>query len=80
LANEPPGRDLAHLLLVERGLGGEVEAVKIAHEREARQANAHLDAALVFAGDLALAEQRQRLANGQLAPPQPRRSGCRADP
>src|SRR5690349_13966174 len=63
-----PAATLADLLLVERRLGREVEPVEIAHERKARQLDAHLDPALVLAGDLALAEQRERLADRQLAP------------
>jgi hypothetical protein len=58
IGNEAPGRDLADLLLVDRRLGGKVEAVEIAHKREARQPNAHLDAPLILARNLALAEQR----------------------
>jgi len=56
IGDEAAGRQLADLLLVDRGLGGKVEAVEIAHEREAGQPNAHLDATLVLAPDLALAE------------------------
>jgi hypothetical protein len=62
-----PRRDLADLLFVDRGLGGKVEAVEISDKWEARQPDAHLDAPLFLAPDLALAEQRQRLTNGQLA-------------
>src|SRR6516165_9805547 len=68
IGNEASSRNLADLLLVDRGLGGKVETVEVAHERETRQPDAHLDAALVLAGDLPLAEQRERLTNGQLAP------------
>jgi hypothetical protein len=73
IGDEPPGRDLADLLFVERGLGGEVEAVEIADKWEARQPDAHLDPPLILTADLALAEQRERLSNGQLTP------GCLVD-
>src|SRR5215208_5335850 len=43
-------------------------AGEVAHEREAGKPDAHLDAPLVLAGDLALAEHPQRLADRQLAP------------
>jgi hypothetical protein len=36
IGDEAPGGDLADLLFVDRGLGGEVEAVEIADEGEAR--------------------------------------------
>jgi len=36
VGDKAPGGEFADLLLVERGLGGEVEAVEIADEREAR--------------------------------------------
>ena len=58
IGNEAAGCQLADLLFVDRRLGGEVEAVEIAHEREARQPDAHLNAALILARNLALAEQR----------------------
>ena len=54
------------MLRIERGLCGKVEAGEIAHEWETRELRGHLDAPLVFAGDLALAEQYQRLAQAQL--------------
>ena len=60
------GGKLADLPGIERGLGGEVEAVQLAHRREMRDLARHLDATLVPAGDLALAQERQRLAQGQL--------------
>jgi hypothetical protein len=56
LANKAPTRQLSDLPLVDRRLGGEVEAIEIADKGEPGEANAHLDAALVFAGDLAFAE------------------------
>ena len=56
------------LLLVERGLGSKIKPVEVAHEREPCQLDAHLDPALVRAGDLALAEQREGLADRLLAP------------
>jgi hypothetical protein len=67
VGDKTPGGELADLLLVERGLGAEVEAVEIAHNRKARQPQAHLDAPLVLARDLALDEEGQRLAQAQLA-------------
>ena len=68
VGDEAPRRDLPDLRLVDRGLGAEVEAGEIADERKARQAEGHVDAALVAAGDLPFAEQRQRLADRQLPP------------
>lgn len=67
IGDKAPGRELADLLLIDRRLSGEVETIKVADKREARQPNAHLDPALVFAGDLAFAKQRQGLADRQLA-------------
>src|SRR5882724_6970499 len=68
IGDKAPSGDLADLPLVDRGLGGKVKAIEIAHEREAGEPDAHRDAALVLAGDLTLAEQRQRLADRQFAP------------
>jgi hypothetical protein len=59
--------ELANLPRIERGLGGEVETVEIAHRREVGNLARHLDAPLVLAGDLALDQKRQRLAQAQLA-------------
>ena len=61
------GGQVADLRLVDRGLGGDVEPVAIAHDREACEPDAHLGAPLVLAGDLALTEERQRLAQARLA-------------
>lgn len=63
-----PVGDLADLLLIDRRLRGEVEALEVAHEREASQADAHFDAALVLARNLTFAEQGQCLSDTQLAP------------
>jgi len=49
------GGKLAELLLVERGLGGEVEAVEIAQGGEVGDLGRHGDAALVAPAQLALA-------------------------
>jgi hypothetical protein len=57
---------LAHLLGIDGGLCRKVEAREIAHEWEAGQLQRHLDAPLVLAGDLALAQQYQGLAQAQL--------------
>ncbi len=66
---DPAARgELADLGLVERGLGGEVEAVALAHGREVGDLDRHLDPPLVLAGDLALDEEGERLAQGHLAP------------
>src|SRR4051794_22178291 len=59
--------ELADLALVDRGLGREVEAGEVAHEREPGEPDAHLDTPLVLAGDLALAEHPERLSDRQLA-------------
>ena len=67
IGDEAPRRDLADLRLVEGRLGPEVEAAKVAHERESRQAEGHVDPALVAACDLALAKQRQRLPDREFA-------------
>src|SRR5918996_909469 len=67
VGDEPAGCEIADLLRVERGLGFEVEAGEVPHVRELRDRHRHLDPALVLAGDLPLAEQGERLAQGQLA-------------
>ncbi len=59
--------ELAKLLLVERGLGGEVEAVEIAQGREVGDLGRHLDAPFVAPADLALAQKGHRVAQAQLA-------------
>ena len=66
VGDEAAGGEVADLRAVKRGLGGEVEAGNVPHERELRQTEAHVDAALILPGDLALAEERQRIAQGQL--------------
>jgi hypothetical protein len=58
VGDEAPTGQLADLLLVDRGLRGKVETVNVAHERKTGEPDVHLDLALVFARDLALAEQR----------------------
>src|SRR3954451_9387463 len=68
IGDEEARREFPDLAFVDRGLGGKIEAGQVPHERKARQADAHLDAPLVLAGDLPFAEQGQRLADGQLAP------------
>ena len=62
------GGQLTHLLLVDRRLRREVEAIQLAHRREVRDLAGHLDPPLIAACDLALAQQGQRLAQGQFAP------------
>lgn len=59
--------ELADLPRIERGLGSEVKAVEVAHRREVGNLARHLDAPLVLARDLALDQEGQRLAQGQLA-------------
>ena len=68
IGDEPPRRQIPDLASIHRRLGGEVEAGQVAAEGEAGEAEAHLDATLILAGDLALAEQGQGLADRQLAP------------
>jgi len=53
VGDEAPGGKVADLRAVDRRLGGEVEVGQVAHERELRQSEAHVDAALVLPGDLA---------------------------
>ena len=65
IGNEPSARDLPNLRFVDRGLGAKVETREVTHEGETREAEAHVNAALVASGDFALAEQRQRLADRQ---------------
>src|SRR6516225_7021388 len=60
------GGELADLPRIERGLGGKVEAVEVAYHREVGDLARHLDEPLVLAGDLALDQKGQRLAQGQL--------------
>jgi hypothetical protein len=47
--------------------GAEVEAGQVAHEREAGQPEAHVDAPLIAPGNRALAEQRQSIPDRQFA-------------
>src|SRR5215831_15349915 len=58
---------LTDLPPVERGLGRKVEAVEVAHRRKVSDLTGHLDPPLVLAGDLALDQKGQRLAQAQLA-------------
>src|SRR5439155_25091079 len=62
------GRELADLHPIDRGLGGKIEAVEIAQRREVGDLGGHLDASLVAAADLALAQEADRLAQSELAP------------
>src|SRR4051795_1186611 len=59
--------ELADLALVDRGLGREVEAGEVAHEREPGEPDGHLDTPLVLAGDLPLAKNPDRLPDRQPA-------------
>ena len=68
VGDEAAGGDLADLSLVDRGLGGEVEAGEVPHRGKAREPEGHVDAALVAPGDLALAEHGERLPDRQFAP------------
>jgi hypothetical protein len=73
------GGELADLSRIERGLDGprvralrgprtgSVETVEIAHRREVGDLACHRDAPLVLAGNLALDQKGQRLAQAQLA-------------
>ena len=61
------GGELTDLPPIERGLGGEVETVEVAHGREVGDLARHLDAPLVLAHDLALDQKGQCLDQGQLA-------------
>lgn len=61
------GRQLADLARIERGLSGKVEAVEVAHAGKVSDLHRHLDAPLVLARDLTLAQEGQRLAQTQLA-------------
>jgi hypothetical protein len=67
------------LLGIDRGLRLEVEAGQLLHSREVRELQRHLNAAMVFARDLALAQtwRASPASTGSSAPP--RRAGCRAD-
>ena len=62
------GGEVAHVARVERGLGLEVEVAQIAVGGELGDLAGHLDAALILAGDLALAEEPQSLAQSHLPP------------
>src|SRR5438132_589283 len=67
LPHSAAGGEFADLPRIERGLGGKVETVEIAHCREVGNLARHLDAPLVLAGDLVLDQKAQRLAQAQLA-------------
>src|SRR3974390_2576718 len=60
------GSELADLPRIERGLSGKVKAVELAHHWEVGDLARHLDAPFILAGDLALDQKPQRLAQGQL--------------
>src|SRR4029077_5896462 len=51
---------------IHRRLGSEVEARQFAHIREVRDFQSHFDTALVLPGNLALAQQRQSLAQREI--------------
>ncbi|MGY3362789.1 hypothetical protein ACVWZK_009452 [Bradyrhizobium sp. GM0.4] len=54
------------MLWVDRWLRFEVEARKLLHGREVCELQRHLDAAMILARDLALAQQDQRLTRRQV--------------
>ncbi len=56
------GGEVAHLLGVQRGLGGKVKPLQRALVRELRDPRAHLDTPLLAVRHLRPAQQRQRLA------------------
>ena len=59
-------RQLPHLAPVDAGLGLDVEVDELAHHREVRHLERHLDAALVFAGYFPGDEHRERFTQRQL--------------
>jgi len=61
IGDKAPGREFADLLLIDRGLGREVETVEIAHKREARQSDTHLDPAFVSICGMGFAMDRSSL-------------------
>ena len=68
VGREPAAGQIPYLTAIDRGLRREVEPAKIAGERKPRQADRHLNPPAVLARDLALAQQRQALADRQFAP------------
>src|SRR5262249_36965369 len=66
VGNPPPGSEIADLLGIDRGLGGEVEAFKIANRREVGELQGHLDAPLVAAGGLPFAQEGEGRADGHV--------------
>ncbi len=62
------GGQFADLPRVERGLGGEVEALEVARAGKMRDLAGHGDAPLVLAGDLSLDQKAEGLAQRHLAP------------
>ena len=68
MRHPPAGGEVADLARIDRGLGREVEAGEVPRRREVGDLAAHLDAPLVLAGDLALAEEAQGFAQRHLAP------------
>ena len=67
VGHPPAGGKLAHLLLVERGLGGEVEAVEVAQGGKVGDLGPHLDAPFVAPTDLAFDKQGHGVAQPRLA-------------
>ena len=64
IGGQPPD-----LRLVDQRLRAVVEADEVAHEGKAGKAEAHLDPALILAGDFPLAKHRQRFADRQVSAP-----------
>jgi len=62
------GREVPHLLGIERRLGREVEGLQRALVGELGDGGAHLDASFLAVGHLRLAQQCQRLTQRQIPP------------
>jgi hypothetical protein len=62
------GGEVAHVARIERRLGLEVKAAQVAVGGEVGDLAGHLHAPLVLAGDLTLAEEPERFAQGHLPP------------
>src|SRR5579859_6844548 len=67
IADEPARGEFPDLFLVDRRLRREVEAFQVPDEWEPGEPDAHLDPPLILARNLALAEQRHSLPDGELA-------------
>ena len=65
--DEVAGREGLDLLLVERGLVGELEGVEALHEGEAREVGAHGDVLLALGGDLLAEHGVEEVGVGELA-------------